>query len=142
MEIKKIQKEYEELCTFIKDVLKEKVEKVVVSSRLDSSPCVLVTSKFGWSANMERIMKAQAGADARAYEYMRGRRSLEINPNNRVIQILLKEVKKNEENIKIRDAAEFMYQTALLTSGFDLEDPQAFGDLVYNLIERSISTHD
>lgn len=138
----KAQEEFEVLCSFIKDILRDKVEKVVVSSRLDSSPCVLVTSKFGWSANMERIMKAQAGADARAYEYMRGRRSLEINPNNRVIQNLLKEVKKDKENIKIRDAAEFMYQTALLTSGFDLEDPQAFGDLVYNLIERSIATQD
>merc|ERR1712039_369254 len=93
MEIKEIQEEYEELCTFIKDVLKEKVEKVTISTRLDSSPCVLVTSKFGWSANMERIMKAQAGADARAYEYMRGRRSLEINPNNRVIKNLLGKIR-------------------------------------------------
>merc|ERR1719473_1412500 len=73
--------------------LKDKVDKVTVSNRLDSSPCVLVTSKFGWSANMEKIMKAQAGADARAYEYMRGKRSMEINPESRMILKLLDEVK-------------------------------------------------
>merc|ERR1719408_1211265 len=96
------QKEYEKLCLFIKHVLGEKVEKVTVSSRLDSSPCVLVTSKFGWSANMERIMKAQAGADARAYEYMRGKRSLEINPGSQMIRALLEEVKRDKENEKAR----------------------------------------
>jgi len=88
------QKEYEKLCQFIKNVLKEKVEKVTISSRLYSSPCVLVTSKFGWSANMEQIMKAQAGSDARAYEYMRGRRTMEINPSSRINQNLLEMIKK------------------------------------------------
>merc|ERR1711979_101994 len=103
MEIKEIQEEFEVLCSFIKDILRDKVEKVVVSSRLDSSPCVLVTSKFGWSANMERIMKAQAGADNRAYEYMRGKRSMEINPGSLLIRCLLEETKINKENEKIRD---------------------------------------
>merc|ERR1711975_100525 len=89
--------EYKELCEFMKGVLKDKVEKVVLSSRLALSPCVLVASKFGWSANMERIMKAQAGADARAYEYMRGKRSMEINPESKMIRTLLDEVKRNKE---------------------------------------------
>merc|ERR1711979_23515 len=140
MEIKEIQEEYEELCTFIKDVLKEKVEKVTISTRLDSSPCVLVTSKFGWSANMERIMKAQAGADTRAYDYMRGKRSMEINPNSRLIHYLLEEVKTNKESEKAYDAVIFMYQTAVLTSGFELDDPQAFAHTIYTLIEKSLDS--
>merc|ERR1711959_217038 len=84
-----LEKDSDEMCGIFKEILKEKVEKVVVSTRLDSFPCMLVTSRFGWSANMERIMKAQAGTDARAYEYMRGRRSLEINPRSRLIRNLL-----------------------------------------------------
>eukprot|EP00747_Dinoflagellata_sp_TGD_P155372 gnl/TRDRNA2_/TRDRNA2_177574_c2_seq2.p1 gnl/TRDRNA2_/TRDRNA2_177574_c2~~gnl/TRDRNA2_/TRDRNA2_177574_c2_seq2.p1 ORF type:complete len:347 (-),score=-1.21 gnl/TRDRNA2_/TRDRNA2_177574_c2_seq2:947-1987(-) len=89
-ETAKVPEDEDEICSIFKEVLGERVEKVVVSSRLDSFPCVLTTSKFGWSANMERIMKAQAGADARAYEYMRGRRSLELNPRHRLICFLLK----------------------------------------------------
>lgn len=110
----------------MKAALKDKVEKVVVSSRLESSPCILVTSKFGWSANMERIMKAQAGSDTRAFEYMRGRKTLEINPSSPVIQALLAEVNRDKDSDKAKDMTEFMYNTALLTSGFDLENPQEF----------------
>merc|ERR1719352_2155103 len=98
--LQELNEEFEDLCCFVKAVLKDKVDKVVVSKRLDSSPCVLVTSKFGWSANMERIMKAQAGADARAYEYMRGKRSMEINPESKMIRALLEEVKCNKESEK------------------------------------------
>jgi len=133
-----LNEEYKELCDFIKGVLKNKVEKVMVSSRLSSSPCVLMSSKFGWSANMERIMKAQAGADTRAHEYMRGKRSLEINPGSQMIRCLLQEVKKNKEIKKARDAAEFMYQTSLLTSGYELDNPQEYAKTVYSLIEKSI----
>merc|ERR1719456_471053 len=97
-----LEKDSEELCGILKEILKEKVEKVTVSTRLDSFPCMLVTSKFGWSANMERIMKAQAGTDARAYEYMRGRRTLEINPDSRIIHNLSDMIKANNGD-KARD---------------------------------------
>jgi HSP90 family molecular chaperone len=137
--LEEAQKEYEKLCQFIKNVLGEKVEKVTISSRLDSSPCVLVTSKFGWSANMEHIMKAQAGSDARAYEYMRGRRSMEINPNSRINRNLLDEIIKDEDSEKARSAVEFIYQAALLTSGFEIEDPQAFARTVLSLLDRSLA---
>jgi heat shock protein beta len=130
--------EYKELCEFMKGVLKDKVEKVVLSSRLALSPCVLVASKFGWSANMERIMKAQAGADARAYEYMRGKRSMEINPSSKIIQCLLREVTEKKDVEKARDAVEFMYQAALITSGYELDNPQEFAMTVYSLIEKSL----
>jgi heat shock protein beta len=136
--IMKTQEEFEELCLFIKGVLKQKVEKVVVSRRLDSSPCVLVTSKFGWSANMERIMKAQAGGDARAYDYMRGKKTMEINSDSNMIYNLLKEVKNKKGSEKARDIVFFLYQTALLTSGFELDEPQEYAQTVYSLIERSM----
>jgi len=139
---KTLQKEFEELCKFMKDVLKDKIEKVIVSTRLDSSPCMLVTSKYGWSANMERIMKAQAGSDARAYEYMRSRRCLEINPNNKIIRTILEQVLEKEVNDEARNAVELIYQTALLTSGFDIDDPQAFSRQVYDLMEQKIVVHD
>lgn len=75
---------------------------------------------------MERIMKAQAGADSRAYEYMRGKRTMEINTESRMILALLEEVRKDKESEKARDVVNFMFQTSLLTSGFDLEEPQVF----------------
>merc|ERR1711976_91158 len=134
----KYQEEFDALCVFIKGVLTDKVEKVVVSNRLDSSPCVLVTSKFGWSANMERIMKSQAGTDSRAYDYMRGKKSMEINHDSKMIRGLLEEVKNNKGEKKARDVVFFMYQTALLTSGFELEEPQEYAQTVYNLIQRSM----
>merc|ERR1712159_784264 len=125
----------DEICSIFKEVLGEKVEKVTVSSRLDSFPCVLVVSKFGWSANMERIMKAQAGTDTRAYEYMRGRRSLEINPKSPLLRNLFN-VAKSKGKEEIHDSVELMYQTALLSSGFDLEDPLTFVRSVYRLMEE------
>merc|ERR1712178_133271 len=133
-----MQEEFYELCGFIKTTLKDKIDKVILSNRLDSSPCVLVASKFGWSANMERIMKAQAGADARAYEYMRGKGSMEINPSSKIIQCLLREVTEKKDVEKVRDAIEFMYQAALITSGYELDSPQEFAMTIYNLIEKSL----
>jgi heat shock protein beta len=135
----KLLEEFEDLCCFIKATLKDKVDRVTISNRLESSPCVLVTSKFGWSANMERIMKAQAGADSRAYEYMRGKRTMEINTESRMILALLEEVRKDKESEKARDVVNFMFQTSLLTSGFDPEEPQVFAQTVYSLMERSMN---
>ena len=82
------EKEFSDLTTWMKEVLGQKVEKVVVSKRKTDSPCLLVTSQGGWSANMEKIMRAQAMGDNRAMEYMRGKKILEINPNHQIIKSL------------------------------------------------------
>merc|ERR1719197_2118072 len=130
----KYQEEFDALCVFIKGVLADKVEKVVVSNRLDSSPCVLVTSKFGWSANMERIMKAQAMGDSRAMEYMKGKRIMEINADSPVMTQLKRKFEANKDDASAKQMAEVCYDTALLTSGFNLDDPMAYAKNVYGLM--------
>ncbi|VDN01486.1 unnamed protein product, partial [Onchocerca ochengi] len=76
---------FENLCKVMKDILEKKVEKVAVSNRLVSSPCCIVTSEYGWSANMERIMKAQALRDSSTMGYMAAKKHLEINPDHSVV---------------------------------------------------------
>ncbi|MBA0633597.1 hypothetical protein Godav_029998, partial [Gossypium davidsonii] len=80
--------EYNLLCDWVKQQLGDKVAKVQILKHLSSSPCVLVSGKFGWSANMERLMKVQALGDTASLEFMRGRRILEINPNHPIIKVL------------------------------------------------------
>ena len=67
-------KKYEELCKLIKSVLNNEVENVVVSNRLSDAPCCLVTSEYGWTANMERIMKAQALRNDNIMNHMMGKK--------------------------------------------------------------------
>lgn len=129
--------EFKDVLSFLKDVLGERVEKVDVSSRLTASPCALVTSKFGWSANMERIMKSQAMGDSRALEYMKGRKIMEINPKHdivRGIKLLLGEGDMD----RARDLAELLFETALLTSGFSLESPRDYASKVYTLMKIAL----
>lgn len=127
-------KEFKPFTDWLAEVYGAKVEKVVVSNRLADTPCVLVTSKFGWSANMERIMKAQAMGDARAMEYMRGKRIMEINPESAVMQQLKQKFEQNKDDEVARRMADVCFDTALLTSGFDLEDPMEFATNVYKLM--------
>ena len=127
-------KELEPFTSWLKDVYGDKVEKVVVSNRLADTPCVLVTSKFGWSANMERIMKAQAMGDSRAMEYMKGKRIMEINADSPVMTQLKRKFEANKDDASAKQMAEVCYDTALLTSGFNLDDPMAYAKNVYGLM--------
>ena len=127
---------YDELCKKIKEILEDKVEKVVVSERLVDSPCCVLSSKFGWSANMERIMKSQALRDNEAMDYMVSKKILEIN----VDHVIIKEVnnKLTDETSSIKNLVELLYDSALLSSGFSLENPSVFSAKLNNIIKLGL----
>ncbi|KAF6140019.1 hypothetical protein GIB67_001760 [Kingdonia uniflora] len=126
--------EYNLLCDWMKQQLGEKVAKVQVSNRLSSSPCVLVSGKFGWSANMERLMKAQTLGDTSSLEFMRGRRILEINPDNPIIKDLNAACKNAPESGEAKRAVELLYDTALISSGFSPDSPAELGNKIYEMM--------
>ncbi|GLC45068.1 Heat shock protein 90-5, chloroplastic [Pleodorina starrii] len=130
-------KEMAPVVDFLKKSLGERVEKVTVSNRLLDSPCALVTSKFGWSANMERIMRSQALGDARAMEYMRGRKIMEINPKHDIIAGIKTLLQEKDED-RARDLAELLYETSLITSGFQVDSPKDYASKVFTLMKIAL----
>jgi molecular chaperone HtpG len=132
----------EGLCKLMKEVLDEKVEKVVVSNRLADSPCCLVTGEYGWSANMERIMKAQALRDASQSAYMTSKKTMEINPTNSLINALREKADADQSDKTVRDLIWLLFDTSLLTSGFSLEDPSTFSSRIHRLVKLGLSLDD
>merc|ERR1712035_170751 len=135
-------KKFEGLCKVMKDILDKKVEKVVVSSRLVSSPCCIVTSQYGWTANMERIMKAQALRDTSTMGYMAAKKHLEINPENQIMVALKKKVDVDKNDKSIKDLITLLYETALLSSGFCLESPQDHASRIHRMIKLGLGVDD
>jgi len=128
----------EPLCKVIKDILDKDVEKVLVSNRLVKSPCCIVTSQYGWSANMERIMKAQALKDSSTMGYMAAKKNLEINADHSIINALAERVEADKNDKGVKDLVMLLWETSLLTSGFVLDDATNHSNRIHRMIKLGL----
>merc|ERR1712115_264409 len=133
---------FEGLCKVMKDILDKKIEKVVVSNRLVSSPCCIVTSQYGWTANMERIMKAQALRDTSTMGYMAAKKHLEINPDHSILENLRQRAEADKNDKSVKDLVMLLFETALLSSGFSLEDPAVHAQRIHRMIKLGLGIDD
>ena len=133
-----VKKDYESVCTAIKELLGDKCEKVVVSNRLTDSPCCVVSGQFGWTANMERIMKAQALNDTSMQSYMIGKKNLEINPDHAIIKELKNKLEHEEHKKIAGDLVRLLFETACINAGYSLEEPTVFSTRIFNMVQLGL----
>jgi molecular chaperone HtpG len=129
---------FEPLCKVTKDILDKRVEKVVASQRLVTSPCCIVTSQYGWTANMERIMKAQALRDTSTMGYMAAKKHFELNPEHPIVETLRQKVEKDKNDKSVKDLVMLLFETSLMASGFSLDDPHTHANRIHRMIKLGL----
>jgi molecular chaperone HtpG len=140
-DFEKAKEDYKPVCEYFKNVLNDLVEKVVVSNKLDDSPCILSTSEFGWSSNMQRIMKAQTFGKPEM-SFMMGKKILEINPNNNIVQKIKQKLDADMNDKTVKDLVFLLHDITLQASGFTLEDPSTFNKRILKLINLGLGLDD
>merc|ERR1712050_661454 len=135
-------KTFEALCKKMKEILGESVEEVMVGERMVNSPASLVTTEYGWSANMQRIMKAQVLRDSQMSSFMMGKKKMEVNAGHPIMVELKKKFLENENDRTIKDLVWLIYDTAALTSGSSLQDPVTFAGRIHKMIKLGLSIED
>lgn len=135
---KKLGEEFKGLTDWLKETLGSKIEKATVSNRLTTSPAVLVTAQYGWSGNMERIMKAQALGDTESHSWQAPKKTLEINARHPIMQELKKRVEADKDDEAMKDIATLIYDTSLMTDGFVMDDPQKFSEIITRVVTRGL----
>jgi len=130
--------QFEPVCKVMKEILDKKVEKVIISRRLVDSPCCIVTSEFGWSANMERIMKAQALRDNSTMGYMAAKKNFEINAEHSIMKSIKQRIEADKNDKSVKDLVVLLYETALLASGFGLTDPQVHANRIHRMVKLGL----
>jgi len=133
---------YECLTSLIKEIIGDKIGKVVVSKRLVTSPCVIVTSEYSWSANMERLMKAQALNSNTMGMYMASSKTFEINAEDSILEELRKRSEIDTSDKTVKDLIILLFETSLISSGFSLNDPKSFANRIHRMVKLGLSISD